>query len=239
MSIQISSVDMRAFRKAMENVQLVSRKTPAEQCNQRAMNVARRCLETMAPTDVSGARARVKRYMDTQLAQKVRVAKSGKRKDKFIKSGRKADQLQRKHLIAQYRNKLAGKKGLYGEAMRKAAGRLSGMAQISQGFLKSVFLPVIVGLYSVVKYRPPVSLTRDIARWPGSAGFGKATPATPGLNPTAIIRIGATVKNKIRGDQEGKVRAIYTEAITNAIAAETAEMEAHFDRQLKKELGIG
>lgn len=225
------TIDMRQFSKAMLDVQTVSRKTLADQCNQRAMNVSARCVETMPPVNVSAARAHVKRYMDQQISQRVRQTKKGK----FVKAGRAKDQLRLKNLIAQARNAKAGHKGLYGQAMRLAAAKLSRMAQISQGFLKSVFIPVIVGLYPFVKYRPKASLTNSISRWPGSSGFGKITPAKAGLNPTAIVKLGVNVK----GNQQGKVTAFYSHYVQAAINAETAEMKAHYERELEKELKSG
>jgi hypothetical protein len=230
--ITLKTPDLPDFRRAFWNVQRNSHRSLKDQINQRTMNVAVRAFQALPPSDVPGKRKEVKAYMDTQLAQKVVQNKTGKNRGKFRKAGRGRDQLMRKHLIVQARRKKEGLKGLYGNAMRIASGELSRVAQISQGYLKSVFIPIIVGLYGVVKFRPPASLTQYVARWPGSSGSGKVSPAKTTINPTAVISVDIELKDS----QNAKVLAMYEAAIGQAIRDETSEMRSHYEKQLQREL---
>lgn len=229
--------NQKEFEEALRLVQSVSRKSIADQLNQRGMNIAVRAFTSMPPQDVVAARKNVKRYMDEFVKfTRIKQNKSGKNKGKF-RPLKKALQLRRKHLIAQFRAKKEGKKGLYGDEMKKASGKLSQMAQISQGFLKSVFLPVIVGFYPYVKFRPPVSLTRNVARWKGSAGDGKAIPAIPNVTQSGATMFSG-IKMAVNPDpkEEGKVRALYETHFRAAIANETIEMRRHFENEFIKRL---
>lgn len=225
-----ASFDSREFRQVLGDLAITGKRTVTEEVNQRAMNVAVRAFKLIPPHDVGAKRREVKAYMDTQLSQRVQQNKTGKNKGKFRKMGARKNQLMRKHLIIQARRAKQGLKGLYGNSMRKASGELSRAAQISQGYLKSVFIPIIVGLYPVVKFRPPASLTNSVSRWPGSSGHGKATPAKEGDKPVALLE---TVTKVISG-QEPKARLIQVIAFTQALRDETSEMKSHLAERLAR-----
>jgi hypothetical protein len=233
------SLDTREFDKAMNELIVTGTKTPAEETNQRAMNVAVRAFNTIPPHDVAAKRAEVKAYMDRQISQKIKQNISGKNKGKFRKAGRKKDQLRLRHLIVQARRTKLGLKGLYGTPMRKAAGAFSQMAQASQGYLKSVFIPIISGLYPYVKYRPKAAFTigskmnpgSSVARWPGSAGSGRVTPAKDGS--VKAVTLFETITKVISG-QEPKVRLIQVMALVGAMRDETEEMKRHLIDRMNK-----
>jgi hypothetical protein len=83
------SLDTREFDKAMNELIVTGTKTPAEETNQRAMNVAVRAFNTIPPHDVAAKRAEVKAYMDRQISQKIKQNISGKNKGKFRKGRKK------------------------------------------------------------------------------------------------------------------------------------------------------
>lgn len=223
--------NMSEFQNALKDVASVSRKTMTEQVNQRTMNIAVRALKSTPPKDVPGKRSEIKTYMDFNPVIRLKVTKSGKNKGKF-RPVRKRSQLTRANLIVQARRAKQGLKGLYGTNMRVASGKLSHNAQIGAGFLKSLFLPIIRGLYSVVKFRPPASLTRYIARWRGSKGDGKIKVARNGVNPTAVLE----TMIQVDGGQRGKVGAIQSREMRKAISGETAEMNRHFTKEMQKKI---
>jgi hypothetical protein len=80
------SLDTRDFDKAMNELIVTGTKTPAEETNQRAMNVAVRAFNTIPPHDVAAKRAEVKAYMDRQMSQKIKQNLSGKKQRKVQKS---------------------------------------------------------------------------------------------------------------------------------------------------------
>jgi len=235
-----ASIDLSQFQRGLQEVMKVTSKTLPEQLNQRSMNVAVRCYSTIEPQDVAGKRKQIKAYMDQPIAVAIKQNKSGKNKGKFRAKGKKYNLL-RKHLIAQALNRKAGKKGLYGAEMIIASARLSRMSQVSVGYVRSIFIPVIRGMWNApgVKNRPKVLLTYDgkeeggnnVARWPGSAGGGKATPAKEGMMPHAVIE----VSMRVDSGQEGKVLNTLKSSMQDALNAEGREMIEHTQRQLQKQ----
>ena len=225
-----AQLDSRTFDAAIKEILKDARKIPAEVANQRALNVAGRAYKDTPPKSPPAARREVKRYMDTQLAQKVKQAKSGKRKGQFRKSGRARDQLMRKHLIAQAKNKAAGRKGLYGEDMRDYSGFVSRRSQVSQGYLKALFMPIIRGLNRVCKFKVPFSVTnREVALWPGSGGSAVVLPAKDGETASTILATRVSVDSS----QGGKVQALQIRILSNAMAAEAKEILRHLSSKLE------
>lgn len=227
------TLDSKEFDTAINLLIASGKKTASEEVNQRAMNVAVRAFKNLPPKEVTQARREVKAYMDFNPVLRYRTIKTGKNKGKK-KLVRKKSQLTRKNLIAQAQRAKAGLKGLYGDAMRIASGKVSRIAQTSQGYVKSVFIPIIIGLYPYVKFRPPVSLTRQIARWPGSSGSGRVTPAKDGTKAFALLQTSL----RVDPGQDSKVRTLQYNALANAMSDETREMKKHYQDRIAKMLNL-
>jgi hypothetical protein len=126
----------------------------------------------------------------------------------------------------------AGLKGLYGKAMLAASGKFVQHATKSVGFVKSLFLPLIVGLNPFAQFKVPVSLTSKIARWPGGAGYGRAAAAREGDKPTVTFVIGAAMRKAHA--QEGKVKGMVERALQHGLNAESAEITRHVEQKMRQ-----
>lgn len=223
----------RLSRNLQANAAMVGRELQVE-VQQRALNVAGRAFDNVPPSSGSGVeekRFQVKQYLGQQLAQRVKVAKSGKRKGQIIafKSGKK--QLRRVNLILQAARARHGAKGLYGDRMRILSGAFMGRAERSVGFLKSIFIPVIVTLNPLCRFKFPFAKTRNIARWPGSAGYGRADVRRDRLRPEVSMIVGARVQQ-----DSAKVLGILQGATLAAVTAEANDIERHMNERLQKNL---
>lgn len=199
-----------------------TRRDRAEIVNQRGLNVAGRTYDLIPPSSGAGVpakRGQIKAYMNQPVATRLRPLKKGG----FRKKEPKRNTLRRVHLIIQARRRRRGLKGLYGAKMRTAAAGLSRHAQVSVGFLKSIFLPIIRGLNPLVRFKFPFAKTSNISRWPNSAGHGIATPAIPGPNCTVTLRMGVRMK---LGDN-AKAIGIVESNLQRAVHAEAAELNRH------------
>lgn len=197
--------------------------------NQAAFNVAARSFHATPPKtwdygqQMQPARMQVRDYLREQLATYIKRFTSGKRKGKTFKFKARNKELRRVHLILNARRGREGKPGLYGKAMLRASGAFVQRAQVSVGYLKSVWLPVMRGLWPLVKFRGLWRGAHRVARWANSAGSGVAQPAKPGSSVTAVLSVTA----KVKGTQDAKVAAVMTRAVNEAVTAETAEMARH------------
>lgn len=222
------SVNLTGLRAAIVQYSATTKKSPVEIVNQRTANVARWAFEGITPQDPKGKRMQIKEYMDRVIVTSVRYNKSRK---KIVARGKK-HHLRLKHLIAQMRAKKEGKKGLYGDEMIQAAGRLSNFAQASVGFVKSVFLPIFVGLNPHIKFKMPHSKTKDISRWPGSAGFGRVEPAKEGWDVHAKFETNTFTS---KPGQISVIQYIQSRAMEAAVAKEENELRRHTAEKLKKD----
>jgi hypothetical protein len=216
-------LDMSRLDAALRGYVPTTRRDRAEIVNQRALNVMGRTFDLIPPASgagVEGKRAEIKAYMDEPILYRLKVFKSGKRKGK---TGARGQPLMRKHLIAQARRKKRGLKGLYGWQMRKASAGLSRRAQVSVGFLKSLFLPVIRALNPLVPFKFPFAKTRNISRWPNSAGHGIASPAKPGARCLATIVLSLRMKL----GNNAKAMSIVESNLQKAVNEEAGELERH------------
>ncbi len=225
------TIDASQFQAALKEYYPTTKKSLSEILNQRAYNIAGRAADALQPTPGSeiAKRREIKRYMDEPIAIKIRRVKST---GKFKQRGRAKDQLTRKNLIIQARRAKKGLKGLYGVEMREQSGRFSQAAQVSVGFLKSAFLPIIKGLYTLVKFRAGIK-TRwsNISVWPGSDGYGKVTPAKgSSWNPFVEMFL----RWKVSGSPS-KVDRITRRALQDAFNAEARELMRHVQEKLQGE----
>jgi hypothetical protein len=223
--------DLSEFDAAARAYIATTNRDLSEIVNQRCMNVNGRAFDAIPPANPVAKRKEINAYMWEPLSQKIKLTVTGKNKGKFRKVGEKRSQFSRVHLIVQARRKKEGKSGLYGASMRAVAGKFAQRAQISVGFVKSVFLPVILGLQSLVRFKFPFSKTKNIARWPGSAGYGRVRPAAVGQTPTATFTIGMALQ---RAGAEPKVQGMLNAALQTAFDGEAREMRAHTERKMQE-----
>jgi hypothetical protein len=229
----VLDLDTSQFDRAMGLYVQSTNRDLAEIVNQRALNVAGRAFDLIPPSSggaIEAKRRKIKSYLDTLISSRLKRLTSGKRKGQFGKKGKRENQLQRRHLIVQARRRKAGLKGLYGQAMRDAAAKLSRTSQVSVGFLKSIFLPIITTLNGIARFKFPFWKTSNISRWPGSAGHGQVSIAVPGTNPIALLRATANTT----GWNDAGARKILQDAMQGAIDAEAAEMVRHVAEKMQK-----
>ena len=228
------TVDTRQMRREARSMRPTVNRIAASELNQAALDIARETFNTLPPDigDIQSQRSKIKAYLNAIVLQRVRIAKSGKRKGKFIKQGRKSAQLQRVNLIVQARQARSGKRGLYGAEMKKIAGAFSRRAQISVGYLKVVFLPVIRTLNSFVKYKMPFSETggtNRISIWPGSKGYGFAKIATNGsLNALLNLRW------NLKGPRAGYARGLIERAFGAAWRVRILRMQVRLAKTFQQ-----
>lgn len=220
--------------------------------NQRLLNVVHWTLDNLLKVDDSEIRATIKRYMRStpaghaekapnlelrkrklQYENILRVAAGAKMaKPMKMKRTRKYMKLEVRHLIAQKANlrEHGGKygQGLYGEAMKKAAGRLYYRATGAIGYFRVVYRPIVQRLNPVCKFKVPYQLTKSLAAWPKTQGYGNTAPATPG-NARALLNVGVNVT-----DSRGLGRRVFLWAIEKAFAKETREMKTQLEKTLQK-----
>lgn len=225
-------LDTTRFDAAIQAYIPTTRKTLVQIVNQRAINVVERAFDSLPPANPDTQRGKVRSYLRQPLSTNVKLAKSGKRKGQFIKRGARNNQLQRVHLIVQAKRAKAGLPGLYGKKMLHASGKFVSFATKGVGFVKSLFLPAIIGLNPFAQKKVPHSKTHKIARWPGGAGYGRAAAAREGDKPTVTFVIGAALRKV--GHQEGKVKAIVERALQFGLNAEAAEIRRHVEDKMRQ-----
>lgn len=236
-------IDTREFKAALrERAQNMSRTLPDE-LNQRLINIVGRAYDMIKPMPGSeeGNRARIKLYMNEQLSQRVKLATSGKRKGKFIKRGKRMNQLARANLIIQARRRKLGIKGLYGAAMREAEGKFKQAAQIGVGSLKLPLLKIIRVLNPIVRFKSAFTRTGTvrlksgfvarIPTWPLSGYGASVQPAEEGWNPKVTWRM---YWGNVPGTPR-KIRKMIEPYLQRAVDAEAAEMRRHTAAKLQKD----
>lgn len=233
-------IDTTGMNAALERYIPTTRRDLAEIVNQRTLNVAGRAFDHIAPhgdgNDVQAKRQQIKLYLREPLSTRIKLAHSGKRKGQIIRKGARNKQLQRVHLIINAWRRFAGKKGLYGAEMMKASGAFKARAQISAGFLKSVWLPILKRLNPIVRYKFPFAKTSRISIWPGSAGYGRISIAKNDVPaPEAIFQIAIALAGRAgKPSQESKVQAMEATALQAALNEEAAELNRHVLEKLSK-----
>ena len=229
-------IDATQFNSAIRQLSGGVRSRAGELSNQIALDVSREWFNHMPPpiSAIEAKRREIRDYLRQPLATNIKLAKSGKSKGKLVRRGSKANQLRRVHLIVQARRRNEGKRGLYGSAMKTAAGNFARRAQTSVGYLKVMLLPVIRGLNPLVKYKMPWSETggsgNKIAIWPGSKGFGKVTPAA-GKNPLTILNL----RWSLRGPREGLARVFILAGWNYAVQFKLQKLRNRIEREMNPE----
>jgi hypothetical protein len=218
-----AEIDIREFNRAIAQLSKGATKKAVELSNQIALDVAREWFNSMPPPigQIQAKRREIRSYLRARI---------GKRLSKSQRSAGKS-QLMRGHLIIQARRRRAGQRGLYGDAMKRAAGAFAGRAQRAVGYLKVMLLPVIRALNPVVRYKMPFSETRgSISIWPGSKGYGRARIAM-GANPLAILSLGWN----FHGPREGYARGLVMAGWRQAADFKLGRLKRMIERELQPE----
>ena len=227
---KLNKQDIDRLNKLMVENAAAAKRTLWEETNQRLLNIAGRMIDGVKPgAGVKPQRQKVKTYLNEQLSTKVKLMKSGKRKGKFASRGRRENQLQRVHLIAQAKNARKGLKGLYGETMRFAASKLRKRASSSVGYLKAPFKPVVQFFNQICRFKVPYYKTKGIGLW----GLGKTksdfVTAQNTNNPHAGFHVSAEAPS-----QSGA----YAGVAGNAVRAESNEIARHMKERIKKQMKV-
>lgn len=241
MAAKNNVIDASELNRAIAEYAKTTTRAWPEIMNQRAANVIRRMLEIIPPKpgEEQATRANVRNELTEELAVKVRLATSGKRKGQFLRVGSKHfsrrrtkgkdRSLRRVHLIAQAARRKAGKKGLYGESMRLYAAKMVQSRQVGVGWIKAMLIPLARGLQPFIRYKIPARYTSRISRWVGSVGYGIVRPATMWqINPVAILENDTNFPGTSAGRAAHK---LLQNALRIAISAETAELISHMRRK--------
>lgn len=199
-----------------------------------------RAFILVPPLRAQEKRDKIKSYLSAPV---------GPRRIKAGKAVRKANQLNRVHLIVN--SKAAQGKGLYGDDMRRAAATLRRMAIGSVGYLKSGIATAIKRFnghftqfgtslqeaknpkFSGKKISPTTAFTQLMQQYSPGEGVGniakhkgakvRTMPATFAIGPRSIAAMVLTLK--IKDGEQSRVSAIYADAFTVALRDERIEME--------------
>ena len=139
---------------------------------------------------------------------------------KFIRH-KMARQLIALNLIVNKLRKNSGKKGLYGKDMMRYTASVSRGRTGGSGSVRIAFLPAMRLLMPFAKFKFSWSAkAKGIKRWPGSQGWGKASPAKAGTSPEAEFSVSRFPRRTfpMRQNQDPKITAMLKAAISGAIA---------------------
>lgn len=231
-------INLDEFQTVLRRWLVLSSQELARALNRRMFFLMVRFYVLAPPQNPQAKRDKIRRYMTEELGQRRFDKKTGKKVGK-------ARALRRVHLITQALNKKAGKKGLYGSAMKKAAASTLRRAVGSVGYLKAPIVKAIRifnGHFTQWGGRtrkangkdvsPNAALIRigrdygvfmsagNVGMFKGAKASGKA--ANPSWNPEAQASLSLATKSDI-----GPIESRYEDAMTRALADERAEMLTH------------
>jgi len=247
------TIDTREFQSAMRQYLAVTKRTLEEAVRTRLFYLLIRVFLILKPRDPQAARNRIRDYLNAPIGERRFDRRTGKR------VGR-SRMLQRRHLIAQMLQRKAGGKGLYGEEMKAAAGKLSRQSIGSVGYLKSVVAKAIKAINGhftqfgrQVKDKLKAGQRRRESRQvagnqalidlageyghhlSGNVALHKGAKAfafvTKGWSPTAVADMAIAIAN----GQEGNVAANYNPAFAQAFRDEAAEMRRHLASRMQED----
>jgi hypothetical protein len=228
-----ATVDAREFNAAIRQLSGGVKSKAVQLANQIALDVSREWFNRLPPPigQISAKRQEIREYLRTRIGVNT---KRGKARRKGLE-GTKRTPLMRLNLIVQARRARAGQRGLYGPAMKAAAGSFARRAQASVGSLKAMLLPVIRRLNPLVKYKMPFAETGGagggrISIWPGSRGYGKATPAV-GKSPLAILNLAWNLK----GPRAGYAQSLVLGGWRQATEFKLAKLKSRIEREMQGE----
>lgn len=232
--IPVVTVDATEFQSALRQYLATTKRTLEDATNSRLFFLLTRAFVLLKPHDPQSERNRINAYMRTQIGERRFDKRTGKKVGK-------SRLFERRHKIAQMREKRAGRKGLYGEEMKIAAAKLLRQSVGSVGYMKSVVakaIKQISGHFTQFGYKTKKSGGKDISGNAAAIKFaaeygtvmsnvgmhrgGRAytTKARPGFSPFAL----ADMALQIADDQASRVKSRYDEAFSRAFRDETAEL---------------
>jgi hypothetical protein len=243
------TVDTSRFDAAMKTYLLSTKRDLHKAINARFFFLLVRLFVLVPPKSPGQERRRIADYLGTPVGDINRKdRKTGKRVGK-------SRLLRRVHLIAQSKETKAGRRGLYGEEMKRAASAFMRKALGSVGYLRSMVVKGIrvynrgfsqfqsakrKPLVKPAGYKPPrktnaalISLANQYGLPEENVAVHKGTKARgyeaiPGWNPTASLTMTAGIAN----DQYSRVAGIYNPAMQRALDDELKELEAHMTEAL-------
>lgn len=240
-------IDMTEFNAAMREYAVSSSRELSQIINSRMFYVLARAFLLLRPASPQGERNRIRTYLREPVGDVNKVsAKTGK------KIG-KNRLLRRVHLITQARNKKDGKKGLYGEDMKKASASFMRRAIGSVGYLAAPVAKAIKqvqghfrqfgGTAGSIGGVRPYAANKALVALAEEYGIGdrsnialhkgaraKTTRAKPGVNPNAR----AEVTLAIQDGQLPNVDLRYNAAFSRAFNDERAEMTRHMAKRMQE-----
>lgn len=243
----VVTIEAEKFNEVMKRWLVTTSRELSVAVNARMAFLLMRMFVLIPPHRVQQKRDEIRTYFHQPIGDRRKDKKTGK-------AVGRARQLRRVHLIAQARNAKAGKPGLYGEDMAKAAASLRRKAIGSVGYLKSGLIGAIRKFQghftqfggSTKKSRGKqisgnAAFMRLVDQYGGMQGTGnvakhrgakfEARTAKPGLSG-GKTEAWMQVSIGIADDQVQKVDAIYATAATRAFRDEREEMERHLAEKL-------
>jgi hypothetical protein len=241
------TVDTSRFDAAWKEYLPKTKRSLADAVNARTFFLMLRLYCLLPPKSPQASRNKVLDYLDRYVLKMRKSKKTGK----YIGRNRA---LRVVHLIAQAKNAKAGKPGLYGADMRKAAGALRRRAAGSVGYLKSCVTKAIkklspsfqqfggtrrakkgsAGVKSVAGNQALINLANqyglpqeNVAIHRGSSAY--AFNAKAGFNPSSHVRMNIGLAD----NQVGTVEGIYAKAMQQAYNDEARELENHIAAALQ------
>ena len=241
----IFTIEAEKFNEVMKRWLVTTSRELSVAVNARMAFLLMRMFVLIPPHRVQQKRDEIRTYFHQPIGDRRKDKKTGK-------AVGRARQLRRVHLIAQARNAKAGKPGLYGEDMAKAAASLRRKAVGSVGYLKSGLIGAIrkfQGHFTQFGGSTKKSGGKQIS---GNAAFMRLVDQYGGGPGNVAKHRGAkfemlTAKPRLSGskteawmqvsigiadDQVQKVDAIYATAATRAFRDEREEMERHLAEKL-------
>ena len=241
----IFTIEAEKFNEVMKRWLVTTTRELSVAVNARMAFLLMRMFVLIPPHRVQQKRDEIRTYFHQPIGDRRKDKKTGK-------AVGRARQLRRVHLIAQARNAKAGKPGLYGEDMAKAAASLRRKAVGSVGYLKSGLIGAIrkfqghftqfggstkkSGGKQISGNAAFMRLVDQYGGGPGNVAKHRGAKfevltAKPGLSGSKT-EAWMQVSIGIADDQVQKVDAIYATAATRAFRDEREEMERHLAEKL-------
>jgi hypothetical protein len=241
----VFTIEADKFNEVMKRWLVTTTRELSVAVNARMAFLLMRMFVLIPPHRVQQKRDEIRTYFHQPIGDRRKDKKTGK-------AVGRARQLRRVHLIAQARNAKAGKPGLYGEDMAKAAASLRRKAVGSVGYLKSGLIGAIrkfqghftqfggstkkSGGKQISGNAAFMRLVDQYGGGPGNVAKHRGAKfevltAKPGLSGSKT-EAWMQVSIGIADDQVQKVDAIYATAATRAFRDEREEMERHLAEKL-------
>jgi hypothetical protein len=217
------NVDTSRFDAAMKAYLLSTERDLHKAVNSRMFYLMVRLFVLVPPKSPNAERMRIGDYLKKPLGD---INRKSKKTGKRIGLSRL---LRRVHLIAQAKEKAAGRRGLYGQAMKVKAIRL-----YNRGFTQYK-KPKWVPLVKPPGYKEPKATNAALLAMANQYGLpeenvavhkgtrARGTQAAPGWNPEASVFMSVGIAD----NQHSRVQSIYDAAMQRALDDETTEMTNH------------